>query len=67
MDEEHESRLVRSHEQCTGAGGVATEQSGGEALRYVALHRRGRRIDRGRPAASRDREREQQAADQPAF
>jgi len=67
LDEEHESRLVRSNKQRTGAGGVAAEDGGGEPLGYVTLHRRGRCAHPGRPAASGDREREQQTADQTAY
>jgi hypothetical protein len=66
LDEEHESRLIRSNEQRTGTGGVSAEDGDGEALSHATLHRRGRCVHRGRPAASRDRERKQQAAEQAA-
>jgi len=63
LHEEHECRLVGAHEQGAGAGGVAAENGRGEALRDIALYRSGRRLHRGRPAASRERQRNQQAAD----
>jgi hypothetical protein len=63
LHEEHESRLVCAHEQGTGAGGVAAENGRGKALRDIALYCSGRRPHRGCRAATRERQRNQQAAD----
>lgn len=60
-DEEHESRLVRSDEQCTRARGVSTEDGGGETRGDVALERL-RRCAPRRAATAGGREREQQQA-----
>lgn len=66
LHKEHQSRLVYTHEQGPGAGGVTAEDGSCEAPSDVALNRQGRRLHRALPAASRHRERDQQAADQGA-